>query len=163
VNLLKKIASAATSGIGALAFDVAKTYFPPDMSEGEKAALKAELMNLELQKQRDADAATQEASEAMTKRIGELEGTAKDIKAIPILGPLVLFLRGCQRPLWGFATLWLDFQWFATWSLNEQQQTALIVINFLVLGFLFGERAMQNVLPLLVQVFSARSGKKDGL
>ncbi|WP_230413519.1 hypothetical protein [Zooshikella ganghwensis] len=64
----------------------------------------------------------------------------------------MLFLRGAQRPVWGFATLYLDLCWFATWQLTVQQETALTLINVLVLGFLFGERAIKNVMPLIMQV-----------
>jgi hypothetical protein len=54
----------------------------------------------------------------------------------------------------------MDARWFFESGLtfSEQQQTALIVINVLVLGFLFGERAVQNLTPMIVQVFGK---KKD--
>jgi hypothetical protein len=159
VNLIKKIASIATGGIGQLAFDVAKTYFPPSMSDGEKEQARLSFQNMELQRQREADAATMEAEQQLTQRVKELEGSAADLLKFPILGHLVLFLRGCQRPVWGFATLYLDWRWFSSWTLSEQQETALIVINFLVLGFLFGERAVKNVMPLIVRMFEAKGDK----
>ena len=50
--------------------------------------------------------------------------------------------------------------WFmGRWQLNPQQESALWVINFLVLGFLFGERAVQNVAPLIAEIMAKRAGK----
>jgi len=45
------------------------------------------------------------------------------------------------------------------WQLSEQQESALWVINFLVLGFLFGERAVQNVAPLITDLLEKRKGR----
>jgi len=156
MSLFKKIADMATGGIGQLAFDVAKTYFPPSMSDADKENARLAFSNMELQRQQETNKATLEAEQQLTQRVKELEGSAADLLKLPVLGRLVLFLRGCQRPVWGFFTLYLDFQWFSTWKLNEQQQTALIVINFLVLGFLFGERAVKNVMPLVIKMFEAK-------
>jgi hypothetical protein len=47
--------------------------------------------------------------------------------------------------------------WFmGRWQLSEAQESALWVINFLVLGFLFGERAVQNVAPLIAEIMDKR-------
>lgn len=136
------------------------SYFPPDMSPQQKAETQLNIERFLMEKQVQANDALRESAAQLDKRIAEQEGTAKDLKSIPILGPLVLFARGAQRPVWGFATLWIDFKWFFAVGLtfDEQQQTALIVINILVLGFLFGERAIQNLTPMIVQVFGK---KKD--
>ncbi|WP_445357285.1 hypothetical protein ACJJIC_14750 [Microbulbifer sp. ANSA002] len=158
MNLLKKIVSAATGGIGQLAFDVAQKYFPPSMSDAEKEGLRLAFEHMELERARQADSAALEAERAHTARVEKLEGSASDLAAIPWLGPLVLLLRGCQRPLWGFATLYLDWYWFTQWSLTERQEAALWVINLLVLGFLFGERAVRNVSPMIADIFRARAG-----
>jgi len=49
----------------------------------------------------------------------------------------------------------MDHQWFfGNFKFDEQQQTAMIVINSLILGFLFGERAIKNLEPLLLKVFA---------
>ena len=99
-----------------------------------------------------------EASRATTERAGQLEGTAADLKAMPVLGPIMLFLRGCQRPAWGFGTLYIDFRVFeGTWKLQEGPiESAFWIVNFLVLGFLFGERAVQNMAPFISQMLAAR-------
>jgi hypothetical protein len=129
-------------------------YFPPDMSPQQKAEAEIKIQELLNQKQIEVNKALNEAATQLDKRIAEQEGTASDLKTIPILGPIVLFLRGLQRPTWGFLTMWMDTQWFfGTYVFTEQQQTAMIVINVLVLGFLFGERTIKNLEPLIVKVF----------
>jgi len=93
------------------------------------------------------------AAEQTTKRAATLEGTAEDLKALPLIGRIIIFFRGCQRPVWGFAVLWMDWAWFTDWkALSEMQEVALVVINGLVLGFLFGERAVKNLMPLILRM-----------
>ncbi|WP_020411006.1 hypothetical protein [Hahella ganghwensis] len=155
---LKGLVEVFTGDLATTAYSIVKEYFPPDMSEAEKANIQLALQNLELEKQRQADQAINEAEKRLTDRIKTLEGSASDLLRVPLLGPLMLFLRGCQRPLWGFGAMALDWMWFSHWSLNEQQQSALILINFLVLGFLFGERAITNAAPHLTHLLKARKG-----
>ena len=133
------------------------SYFPPDMSPQQKAEAELNVERFLMEKQAQANDALRQSAAQLDKRIAEQEGTAADLKTIPILGHIVLFARGAQRPVWGFATLWMDTQWFfGSYTFDEQQQTALIVINTLVLGFLFGERAVQNLTPMIVQVFAKK-------
>lgn len=135
-------------------------YFPPDMTPAQKMEAEMKVQQFLHQKELEANKILNESAQQLDKRISEQEGTASDLKAIPILGTLILFLRGVQRPLWGFATLYMDFKWFfEVRSFNEQQQTALIVINVLVLGFLFGERTIKNLEPLIIKVFGKSSQK----
>lgn len=103
----------------------------------------------------------QEAQAEFNKRIAELEGTASDLTKFGLLGRLVVFVRGCQRPVWGFATLYMDFMWFSgRWAeLSQQQESAFWIINLLVLGFLFGERAIKNLMPLITTMIEARTLK----
>ncbi len=137
--------------------DTVKAYFPPSMSDKEKSELSLKIS--EAQNRHDLtilDMANKGDAEFNT-RIKEMEGTASDLKTIPVIGAVIIFLRGLQRPVWGFATLYLDFKSFSgDWTLTEKQDVALIVINLLVLGFLFGERALKNVAPLINTYF----GKK---
>lgn len=136
------------------------SYFPPDMSPQQKAEAELKVERLLMEKQAKANEFLRQSAAQLDKRIAEQEGTAQDLKSIPILGHIVLFARGSQRPIWGFATLWMDAQWFfGNYSFTDRQETALIVINTLVLGFLFGERAVQNLTPMIVQVFG--KGKKN--
>ena len=130
------------------------SYFPPDMTPQQKADAELKLQEFLHQKQIDANNILNESANQLNQRINEQEGTAKDLKTIPILGSIIIFLRGVQRPLWGFATLYMDNKWFfGNGTFTEQQQTAMIVINILVLGFLFGERTIKNLEPLIIKVF----------
>ncbi|HEX5130240.1 MAG TPA: hypothetical protein VFV90_10865 [Usitatibacter sp.] len=100
-----------------------------------------------------------EAAKAQTDRIAALEGTASDLKVMPILGPVMLLARGAQRPVWGFFTIWLDYQVFSgAWKLADGPVTyAFYLVNLLVLAFLFGERAIKNVAPLITDLLAARA------
>lgn len=139
--------------------EIVMAYWPPDSSPEQKLEIQAKLNDLELAKQHQIDMAIADAEQRITDRITMTEGSAQDLKAIPIIGPIVLFLRGLQRPVWGYATLYGDAMWFTgRWELGEQQQSALWVINFLVLGFLFGERAVQNVAPLISDLIAKKRG-----
>ena len=155
---MSKLLQKATDFIGGSLFKEIRegvmAYFPPKMSEQERMQAEAGIARLLADKKKQADEALAEAGKQLDARIAEQEGTAKDLKTIPILGHIVLFARGAQRPIWGFATLYLDFQWLSgPTQFSDQQQTALIVINLLVLGFLFGERTVLNLQPLIMAVF----------
>ena len=131
------------------------SYFPPSMSEAEKFEAEQKIQEFLHQKELDVSKMIIEESAQLDNRIAQQEGTASDLKQMPILGPIVLFLRGLQRPAWGFMTMWMDVKWFfGTYEFDEQQQTAMIVINCLVLAFLFGERAIKNLEPLITKVFA---------
>ncbi len=160
MGMLDKIANVLSGSLFGEVKDLVKTYFPPDMTAEQKAQLEIKLMELELTKQVQLSAALAESESAITNRISQLEGTAQDLRAIPIVGPIVIFFRGMQRMLWGYGTFMADFYWFSgKWQLQEQQESALWIINILVLGFLFGERAIQNVAPLISELMAKRSAK----
>ena len=156
MGLFSKITNAVTGNLAGEIFDTVKAYFPPGMSEKEVGQMQFALQQLEDKRKAKAEKAESEAQQQFNDRVKELEGTAKDLKSIPYIGALIIFLRGCQRPAWGFLTMYLDVKWFSTWTLTEQQQTALILINFLVLGFLFGERTLKNLEPLLLKLLGNR-------
>ncbi len=140
------------------------SYFPPDLTPQERNEMELALGKLLAEKQREANSVLAEAQASFDQRIRDLEGTASDLKTIPILGPIIIFLRGVQRPAWGFYTAYLDFMWFSTQSqvvdsvvipaFTEKQELGLILINVLVLGFLFGERTVKNLQPLIEKIFS---------
>ena len=151
------------SPLGTLADRAIDSIFPEKLTEAEKAQLRLMVSRAEHDMQRDIERLAMEKDAEFNRRIAEMEGTAKDLKALPVIGRVVLFLRGLQRPAWGFATLWLDAQWFGGFftDLSERQEAALLAINLLVLVFLFGERAVQNVMPFIVQAFG-RGGQDRG-
>lgn len=156
------ILNAVTGGGSGLASEIigaVKDYFPPDMSPEKKAELQLKLGQLALDKEKAVNEAIAESEKAVNDRIASYEGTASDLKAVPILGPLMLFARGAQRPVWGFACLYVDYQVFSgAWNLAAGSQAAatFYIINFLVLGFLFGERAVKNVAPFITDMISAK-------
>ena len=135
-------------------------YWPPEASPEQRAQMEIKLAEISAAKTLAANMAIAEAERGLTDRIATLEGTASDLRAIPVVGALVLFLRGLQRPVWGYATLYGDAMWFmGKWTLSEQQESAMWVINALVLGFLFGERAVQNLTPFITEMMQARVRK----
>lgn len=101
-----------------------------------------------------------EAEHEFNQRTKDMEGTAQDLKQAGWMGSIILFLRGAQRPIWGYAVIYMDYMVFSgNWVMpeeNPQLQSAFWIINFLVLGFLFGERAVKNVGPLVVQMFQKK-------
>ncbi|WP_027179782.1 hypothetical protein [Maridesulfovibrio bastinii] len=149
-------------GIGGTILDAVKSYFPPDMSEAEKSRISMAIQAAADKKEKEMMLLAMQADKQVTERISTLEGTSSDLLQLPVVGKIIMFLRGCQRPIWGFATLYLDYLWFTSWKLTDRQETALIVINILVLGFLFGERTIKNLEPLLLQVFGQPHWKNDG-
>jgi len=131
------------------------SYFPPDLTPQQKLEAELAMERFLSEKEIQTNKILTDAAAQLDKRIAEQEGTASDLKGIPVLGPIILFLRGLQRPAWGFGTMYMDNRWFFdTGSFTEQQQTAMIIINVLVLGFLFGERTIKNLSPLIVKVFA---------
>ena len=113
----------------------------------------------------------QEEQEEFNNRIKEMEGTAKDLQQFGIIGIIIIFLRGAQRPIWGFGVFILDYMVFSgSWNLSSAAQNApsggpltlesvFWMINLLVLGFLFGERAMRNVMSLIKDIRKPSSGE----
>ncbi|RKZ71959.1 MAG: hypothetical protein DRQ48_01865 [Gammaproteobacteria bacterium] len=156
MSILAKAAEFVGGGLFKEIKEGIMSYFPPDVSPVQKAEFELKMQELLAKKEADANQVLNEASAQLDTRIKEQEGTASDLKTIPVIGHLIIFLRGVQRPLWGYATLYMDWMWFSGGFkvLTEQQQTALIVINMLVLGFLFGERTMKNLEPLLIKLFA---------
>lgn len=160
MSFFQKITDFLTGGVGSTLVQEISKHFPPGMSEAERAQAQLAVMELEHNRQVELLKLAQEQDEEFDQRIKDLEGTASDLKSVPFIGAVILFLRGSQRPLWGFATMYMDAMWFSgIWQFNEQQSAAAHIINFLVLGFLFGERAAQNILPLLATVFKARNAQ----
>lgn len=156
--IFDKIASLFGGGLVDSMLDTVKAYFPPGMTPQQEAELKLGLERLAFEKQKQADAMMADAERQVTERISLLEGTATDLRSIPLLGPAMLFLRGAQRPTWGFAVMYADMMWFSgKWGvMTVQQESALWVINLLVLGFVFGERAVANLAPVISDMMSRR-------
>lgn len=158
MSLIDKVASLFGGGLVDSVLKTVEKYLPPDMSPSEKAEMELELQRMAFEKQKQADAMMADAERRVTERISLLEGTATDLRSIPFIGPIMLFMRGAQRPVWGFAVLYADMMWFSgKWgAMTAQQESALWVINLLVLGFIFGERAVANLAPVISDIMIRR-------
>jgi len=157
------IGKAVTSflGGGSSIVDTVTKYFPPSMTEKEKAELSIKIKDAEAARDLQTQQLVNEATAQFNDRTKEMEGTASDLKEIRFFGPLMLFFRGSQRIVWGFGTFWIDCQWFFSGgTFTVKQENALIIINILVLGFLFGERAVKNVMPLIIKLMESKGGGK---
>jgi len=162
MSLFNKVTDFLTGGMGSVIVDTVKDYFPPSMSEPDKAELAARITRAVNEQANKAALIANEAQSEFNQRIKDMEGTANDLKTIRFVGPIVIFLRGCQRSVWGYATLYMDFMVFSgSWKqLSDMQESALWVINLLVLGFLFGERAIKNLMPLIERLIKIKLGVK---
>lgn len=158
MSLIDKVASLFGGGLVDSVIKTVEKYLPPDMGPAEKASMELELQRMAFEKQKQADSMMADAERRVTERISLLEGTATDLRSIPLIGPIMLFMRGAQRPVWGFAVLYADMMWFSgKWGvMTAQQESALWVINLLVLGFVFGERAVANLAPVISDIMSRR-------
>jgi hypothetical protein len=134
--------------------------WPPDMSEAQRKQMQLVIDDaLHRQQMELAEAARQDEG-AFNERTIALEGTAKDLAAIPYVGALIIFMRGAFRPLFSYCTMYFDWLYFSGGlTFTERQETLLLAINLLVLVFFFGERAMKNVMPLIINAFVAKDQK----
>lgn len=157
MGMLTKVLDVLGGGTISTVFNAVKSYFPPSMTDQEKNEFSLRLQDAEHRKDLAIREAVHRADAEFNSRIKDMEGTASDLKTIPVIGSIVIFLRGVQRPVWGFFTLYADYQVFAgAWDISDKQESMLLAINLLVLGFLFGERAVKNITPLIGAYF----GKK---
>lgn len=162
MGLFSKITNMLSGGVVETVADIAERWFPPSMSDAEKAALKLNIKAAEDAKDLRVLELANEADQEFNSRIKDMEGSASDLLALPVVGRIIIFLRGAQRPVWGFATLWLDYKVFSkAWDISGDPQlmSAFYVINILVLGFLFGERAIKNIMPIVMPVIASYLGK----
>jgi|GEM_PF-1491395 len=158
-------------GIFGSVSDFINTRWPPDMPPAQKAELEMALREFDaLQEERrqnftvTMEALANEAEAQFNQRIADLEGTASDLKSIPLLGAIMLFIRGSMRPVWCALTLFFDYKAFyggiPLYTVEQAsgvvhltpQGTLLILINALVLGFIFGERTFRNIVPAIMPI-----------
>ncbi len=126
----------------------------------EKEEMKRLMADLVHKQELELQKFSLEAEQEFNQRIKDLEGTAKDLNQSGWLGKIVIFLRGAQRPIWGYFVGFMDIMVFSgKWNIsnNDQFESAFWVINFLVLGFLFGERAVKNVTPLVSEMMARKA------
>jgi hypothetical protein len=134
--------------------DIVNTYIT---TKEERHEMKMAMKQAVHQKELEVQELALRAKAEFNQRIKDMEGTASDLRQAGFFGRVILFLRGAQRPIWGFGTIYADFMAFSgRWNIPEDTQMANILwlINFLVLGFLFSERAVKNVLPIFKNVIN---------
>lgn len=129
----------------------------------QKAVLdqKVALEQIAAQRAKDEAEADNKGDELLTQRMAILEGTAADLKGIPYLGAAMLFLRGSQRIVISYGTALADWLWLSggLGVLSDMQQRLLFSASLLVFVVLFGERAVKNVAPLVIELLGARREK----
>ncbi|MGY8897787.1 MAG: hypothetical protein ACKVI8_07115 [Paraglaciecola sp.] len=162
MSTLTSIANFLTGGFGEKIVEGIQAYFPPSLSDAEKANIELALKQQIHAATMDLQNAAQAERQQFDDRVKQLEGTASDLARFGWLGSIIMFLRGCQRPVWGYLTLYMDLCWFSgKWgALSSQQESAFWIVNLLVLGFLFGERAIKNLMPLITEFMKQRSSSK---
>ena len=128
-------------------------FFPPSMSEKDKEEMKQK-MNMFV-----ATEARTESSE-FRNFVLAYEGSASDYTKFPIIGPIVMLLRGFVRPGITYLTAYFDFVYFTdvTIKFTPEQSKLLAIINVIVLVFWFGERVLVNtgLMDALVKVFEKK-------
>lgn len=164
-------------GIGSKIVDKVLAQFPDKMDEKEKAELESTILKttkeyeLQLIKlAHEEEKLALEEIKLFQDRIRNMEGTAKDLQQFGLIGKIIVFLRGCMRPIWCFAVLYGDYMVFSgNWNpaaIETKANTmmnleaAFWIINFLVLGFLFGERAVRNAVPVFKEYQEAKKGSR---
>ena len=169
-DILRGAANIITGGMGGLGGKIVETIaarFPEKMSEAEKAEATLLAETVAAQRATEMMGQWNDQERQWQDFVKDMEGTASDLKSLPVVGKVVLFLRGLQRPLWGYGTLYMDFKILSgDWSIREitssnpeiaPQIVSLIwVINIVVLVFLFGERAVKNIAPLIEKLLKAK-------
>lgn len=173
MGIFSKVVDFLSGGLGQKIVDKVLAQFPDKLSDKEKADIQAAILSASREHELKLLEIAQTQELEFNERIKEMEGTAGDLKQFGIVGRIIIFLRGAQRPVWGWGILYLDFMIFSgRWKLAEilttaqegsgfstlNLESAFWMINFLILGFLFGERALRNVLPLFK---GFQSGKEE--
>ena len=154
-NILGKV-TGVFSGDGALN-DLANIADRFIETGEEKREFQLEVQKWAHEKEMQINNAANEAATVLDKRINEQEGTAKDLLQAGWLGRIVIFLRGLQRPVWGYSTIYFVWRYYIGGLEHTQQNYNLtLTLILLVGGFLFGERAIKNVAPFIKDMLSAR-------
>ena len=112
MNILSRITNFVTGGSNSIAvklLDMIDKRWPKKLNDQEKAELQLMLGEATHAQQIELLKIGTQEQLRFDERIMSLEGTASDLKAAGWPGRLVLFLRGAQRPAWGFFTLYMDF------------------------------------------------------
>ena len=147
MSVFEGVVDFLSGGIGGKVVDKVFGLIPERLSDKEKADIQMAITEATREYEMGLIKLAQEEQEEFDTRIREMEGTAKDLQQFGFFGKLIVFLRGSQRPVWGFGVLVLDYMVFSgSWKLSSAAQaapsqgpltleSAFWMINFLVLGF----------------------------
>jgi hypothetical protein len=153
---LKALIGGEGGGLIGKGLEFINERWPPDMSEQQRRQMEVVVKDMLHRQEMEIANAMREDEKLFNERTIAMEGTASDLKSIPVVGAVVIFLRGAFRPAFSYMTAYIDWLYFSTntayWT--DQQQTLLLTMNLLVLIFFFGERAIKNVMPAILQVFT---------
>lgn len=155
MGVFSKVLNYFTGDAGGVILEKAVDLLPDNMSEVEKQEFKIKFMETIHKQNVEIIELAQNDTESFNERIRGLEGTASDLKGFGILGRFILFIRGLQRPIWGFGVIYCDFMIFSgSWKIEtEKLESAFWMINIIVLTFLFGERCIKNLSPIIEKLF----------
>lgn len=157
MSFFTKVTNFLTGGIGGKIVDKVLAQFPDKLSEADKATIQAAVTEATREHEKELLQLAHQQDVEFNQRIKDMEGTAKDLQQFGWLGRIVVFFRGMQRLVWGYGTLYINFMWLSgKWELEAQQESTMWVINILVLGFLFGERAIKNVMPVITEMMKQK-------
>lgn len=155
----KTVAGLVTGGLSDRVLEIVEGVtggsVPPEKRAELKMALDAEITK----RQQIANDAANDAERNITERAKELEGTATDLLQAGMLGRAVIFIRGAIRPTVTIGLGYVDVMVFSNrWQLvpDSGVESAFWIVNVVVFGFWFGERALQNAAPMVAQIM----GKK---
>lgn len=157
VSIISKIVGALTGTLGSKIVDGVTRFFPPSMSDKEKGDLKVKIMEISNIQELELLKVAEQSQSEFNDRIKSMEGTADEIKGIPIIGPMIITVRAMVRPMITAFMVVLDYQTFSgAWPWNPEFKNVFFALNLLVLGFWFGERALKNVMPLFTKFMEAK-------
>jgi hypothetical protein len=158
MSFLTGLVSAVTGGLPTILNRVVDKYLPESVPPEKKAEIQMALEQAAHEHELEMLKVAFQCDAEFNQRIKDMEGTAADLKSIPVLGNIMLFVRGVIRPAFGVGVLFWDWKVLSK-AWEPPNQELFLAINVLVLGFYFGERAIQNVMPFLTRWREAGNGR----
>lgn len=182
---IKSLFSSSGESFAGKLVDTVKDYFPPSMSEQEKANLQIAITDAVHQKEVELIELAHKDQIIHIDQMKSMEGTATDLLQAGWLGRIMLFLRGSQRVVWGIGTFVFDIFWFFTDKIplpltvkmsdpdnsavtimvadpvTTGKITIIVTVHMLVLSFLYGERAIKNLTPMIVMLVGMFTGRNN--
>ena len=124
------------------------------IDEEKKKIIGIQIKSLIDKQTSDVKVALSDLKATVDSKIQALASSTKDLEKVPFFGKVGLFIRGMQRPVWALVLIYVDLKVLSgVWDIttDAQLKSAFWLLNLLILGFLFGERAVKNVIPVINQ------------